>query len=96
MTNTVIIISDNLRVVDYDDKQYAIERRSVVQTGENAGDVRWAPFCYCGSVSALPELVRRNWVGDVVTAARDAANAEFAATGLTEKLLELPAKTRGG
>ena len=88
-----IELSPFLRVRDYDVNQYVIERRSVVQTGEKAGDVVWTVVAYHGAVESIPGSARQFVVGDIVSEARRAAEAAFDASGLAETLSALPPKT---
>lgn len=89
----MIELSENLRVTDYDANQYTIERKIIVETGDNAGKILWTPVAYCGSVKTLPDVARRVWVGDMVAEAHRAGNAAFDASGLPDLLAALPPKS---
>lgn len=88
-----IEISPTLRLRDYDANQYAIERLSIVQEGEHAGETVWAVIAYCGAIKSLPGIARRHLIEDAVAKARKSAIAAFDTSGLTEKLSALPPKT---
>ena len=92
----VLQISDTLRINDFDEKQYTIERKHVVAKGKDAGAVKWVPQSYCGSVKALPTLLKRIIIGDATmeasTKARAKAEALFDASGIEQQILALPEK----
>jgi len=95
MTNnpTTIMLTEDFRVRDYDANQYVIERRTVVPTGDNAGQTVWAAVAYCGSVQSLPAVARGIVAGERSTEAHRAACSEFDASALPGLLSALPPKT---
>ena len=47
-------ITPTLRINDFDDNQYTVERMHTVLKGKEAGAVKWVPIAYCGNVNSIP------------------------------------------
>ena len=87
-------ITPTLRINDFDDNQYTVERMHTVLKGKEAGAVKWVPIAYCGNVNSIPKIVERHIVGDAVAEARQKAEFEFFEAGHTQRILKLPEKGR--
>jgi len=69
-----INITENLRINDFDDMQYTIERRSI---RKKDGAEIWSPLDYCRSIKSLMRIAHQR-LGDVsADAARMGAEKVF-------------------
>ena len=85
-------VNDTLRISDYDTNQYTIERLHVVLEGKDEGAVKWIPLAFCGSVKAIPDVLKRIILADAAFEARQKAEFEFFDSGITQQILKLPEK----
>lgn len=90
----MIDLTENLRVVDYDALNYAIEKRHVVEKGDRVGEVDWKTIAFAGSLHMLQKVARREFMIERMNAARAVAAGEYTSLGVDEKLAALPTKKK--
>lgn len=87
-----IKLTPTLRVNDFDDHQYTIERLVTYTKGERAGASVWMPVAYCGSVKGLADIAKRTMGDDAATDARRLVGLNFNDSELSLILSQLPPK----
>lgn len=87
-----IYASQTLRIRDYDDNQYVVERMSIKATGPDTGASVWTIVGYCGSPKTALSLLITSFVGESARKARNEARLYFEALDISDKILALPKK----
>lgn len=86
-----ITLTATLRINDYDNQQYTIERKNPSPNKETGFDV-WVPVDYVRSVKHLATIARRRVADHYAGEARKKAEEIFDQKGLGELISSLPLK----
>ena len=86
---TPIKLSPDLRIIDMDKSQYAIQRRGV-----SKGEEVWQSITFCTTPKSLAQSARDRLASIAADKARTAAHKRFDGSGLEAEILALPKKTR--
>ena len=90
----IIEIEDGLRIRDYDESNYVLERSTIVKDGKHAGDVRWGILAYCGTAKGLVFALRDKYIIDATVKAKGEAIKQFKEDGWENWILKtLPNKS---
>ncbi len=85
-----IDLTKNPRIVVFDERNYAIERRNVAETGKSEGKVTWGPIAFHSSTKGLAEAARMRVQDEFAEIARQKAGETFDRNGIGKLIEALP------
>ncbi|MBT7350623.1 hypothetical protein HN803_07640 [candidate division WWE3 bacterium] len=79
----IIHINDNYVIGMFDEYNFALKKKRVVQSGNNTGDIKWDVKAWCGSFKQVMDHAERNNIIDTVG---DATEIMKTVTGLHKEV----------